>query len=276
MDGMITEIQRGSLHDGPGIRTVVFLKGCNLRCAWCHNPETIYPDEETLVSPDKCIGCGRCEQGCFSGARTKCGSRMTSEEILQVILEDRPYYGPDGGVTISGGEPVLQSDFAVELLEGCRRHHIHTAIETNLSLPEPLVRKVCGLCGLIMCDLKAMDEGLHRKFTGAGNRQILSNLKSVSQLGIPMLVRTPVVSGINDSLEEISAIAEFLSSLSNVQYYELLTYHPLGLSKPVSEHFQPQAFEKPSKEKMRALAAAAASFHIPVRIDNVVFQEAST
>lgn len=276
MDGMITEIQRGSLHDGPGIRTVVFLKGCNLRCAWCHNPETIYPDEETLVSPDKCIGCGRCEQGCFSGARTKCGSRMTSEEILQVILEDRPYYGPDGGVTISGGEPVLQSDFAVELLEGCRRHHIHTAIETNLSLPEPLVRKVCGLCGLIMCDLKAMDEGVHRKFTGAGNRQILSNLKSVSQLGIPMLVRTPVVSGVNDSLEEISAIAEFLSALSNVQYYELLTYHPLGLSKPVSEHFQPQAFEKPSKEKMRALAAAAASFHIPVRIDNVVFQEAST
>ena len=275
MNGLITEIQRGSLHDGPGIRTVVFMKGCNLRCAWCHNPETIFPGEEILFSPDKCIGCGQCEKGCFSGAKVRSGKTISVDEAFSIILEDRPYYGPEGGVTISGGEPAMQPDFVCELLTICRQNGIGTAVETNLSFPTDTVRRICSLCDLVMCDLKAMDSGLHRRYTGAGNEQILKNLKEIGDMGVPMLVRTPVIHDVNDMESEIDAIASFLSGIPSLQCYELLTYHPLGLSKPVSEHFKPQAFEKPSREQMKKLAAVAASHQIPVRIDNVVFQEVS-
>ncbi len=275
MNGLITEIQRGSLHDGPGIRTVVFMKGCNLRCAWCHNPETIFPGEEILFSPEKCIGCGQCAKGCFSGAKVRSGKTVSVEEVLSVIIEDRPYYGPEGGVTVSGGEPAMQADFVCELLSRCRENGIGTAVETNLSFPSETVTRICSLCDLVMCDLKTMDSDLHRRYTGAGNERILENMKKVGSLGIPMLVRTPVIRDVNDAESEIDSIAAFLAEIPSLKCYELLTYHPLGLSKPASEHFKPQAFEKPTREQMKKLAAIAASHHIPVRIDNVVFQEVS-
>lgn len=269
MEGLISAIQHCSVHDGPGIRTTVFLKGCNMRCLWCHNPETIYPKPEILLNPAKCIGCGLCEQGCYSGARELCGFNMTVEQVVADIKLDMPYYGMNGGATISGGEPFLQYDFLYELLLQCKAEGISCAIESNLSLHGDKLQSIAELCSLFICDIKLWDEGTHRHYTGIGNKTILENLKSLSQAGIPIIVRTPIIQGVNDTEASIEAIAEFISTLENISYYELLTYHPLGLSKPHSDHFKPTEFEKPTKQKMIQLAELAASKGLSVWLDGI-------
>jgi len=273
MKGLISEIQKSSVHDGPGLRTVVFLKGCNMRCAWCHNPETVYPGEEILLSPDKCIGCGECEKGCFAGARVTWGTWMETEQILAVIAEDKAYYGENGGVTISGGEPLCQPEIVKDLLMRCGAEGIHTALETNLSRDQELVLDVCGRADMIMCDCKCYDEETHIRYTGITNRNIMSNLQAIDRLKIPILVRTPVITGINDTEEEITRIVEFLSGLEHLWGYELLTYHPLGQYKPVSVHFQTETFEMPSKVRMTALAYTAGKSGLPIYMDNVPIKE---
>lgn len=270
MNGLISDIQHCSVHDGPGIRTTVFLKGCNLRCAWCHNPETVYNGKEILTNPELCIGCGRCSEGCFSGAKVECGKSMSVDEVMADILLDAPYYGSEGGVTVSGGEPILQAEFTENLLLACKSKGLNRAIETNLSLDTQLTLKICGLCDLIMCDLKLWDSQQHKKFTGIKNDRIKENLQQISRLGIPIILRTPVMSGVNDSTDEINSIAEFLSALPNIQYYELLTYHPLGLSKGKSQHFTPQIFKAPAKNLMASLGEIILSKGLPARIDNIV------
>ena len=132
MKALVTDIQRFSLHDGPGIRTTVFLKGCPLRCAWCHNPECISFEKETLFYPEKCIGCGKCAEGCYSGAKTLCGKEMSVKEVFTDILADRSFYGAEGGLTVSGGEPLAHAPFVGELVSLCKEAGIHTAIETSL------------------------------------------------------------------------------------------------------------------------------------------------
>ncbi|MBO5217973.1 MAG: 4Fe-4S cluster-binding domain-containing protein, partial [Clostridia bacterium] len=128
VSGIITDITRGSTHDGPGLRTVVFTKGCPLSCKWCHNPECISPEPQTLLYPDKCIGCGMCDKGCFAGAKVKCGREMTVAEVMESVLADRGYYADKGGVTISGGEPMLQRAFTGALVDACKGEGIHTAV----------------------------------------------------------------------------------------------------------------------------------------------------
>lgn len=272
MKGLISEIQKSSVHDGPGFRTVVFMKGCNMRCAWCHNPETVYSKEEMLYDPGKCIGCGQCESGCYGGARIKSGKTMNIEQVLEIIREDRPYYKNQGGVTLSGGEPLCQIEFAEALLTQCRNQGIHTALETNLNFDLELVLRAGRLADLIMCDCKIYDEELHRHYTGCSNGKILRNILELDQLGIPILVRTPVIQGVNCNENEIHQIAGHLSGMKNLLGYELLTYHPLGLSKPNSEHFVPVQFEKPSKEEMRSLARTAGTHGLRVFVDNIIYR----
>lgn len=265
--GMIADIQRCSTHDGPGIRTTVFLKGCNLHCAWCHNPETINPAEEWMYYPEKCIGCGLCQEGCYSGARVLCGKKMTVDEVMQAVLLDQPYYTEDGGLTVSGGEPLLQPAFTRELLEAAKNRGIHAAIETNLTLPWKTAEPIIQVCDLIMMDIKLWQDDLHIKWTGSSNKYIFDNLLKIAKMNKPVIVRTPIIPAVNDREEEIRLIAKFISNLKNVLYYELLPYHSLGQSKRLGdEAFKTMDFEKPKLSLMHQMAAIAKEYGIKVLI----------
>lgn len=248
--GIVTDITRGSTHDGPGIRTVVFLKGCPLNCAWCHNPECISPNIQTLYYPEKCIGCGMCDQGCYAGAKVMCGRKMTVEEVMQSVISDKGYYAGEGGLTISGGEPMLQLDFTAQLIAACKHERIHAAVETSMIFFDP---DVFSQLDLIMFDLKLPDDERHKKWTGVGVSRIKENILKAAELGIPMLARTPIVPGVNANRETISEISEFLSSIPAVYKYELLPYHPLGISKRNALQMQVTDFTIPTKELMEEL-----------------------
>lgn len=273
IDGMIADVQRFSLHDGPGIRTTVFLKGCNLRCPWCHNPETIAFEPQTLLRPDRCIGCGHCDEGCFSGARRVCGVRRSVQSVLEEVLLDKPYYGQDGGITLSGGEPLCQSLFAQALLQACHQAGITTALESNLCVSWQTAEPVLRQADLLMCDLKLWDSDEHRRWVGAPNENIKDNISRASAMGVPVLLRTPIIPGANDDAAQIGAIARFAATLPTLVCYELLPYHPLGLSKGTLEGWEPRRFEKPSAEKMNELAAAAARGGVAVRIAGKAFSQ---
>ena len=255
--GIVTDIQRFSLHDGPGIRTNVFLKGCNMRCAWCHNPETLSFEPEYIVDPDKCIHCGKCAEGCYSGARRLVGREMTPEEVMHEVLLDRDYYGADGGMTLTGGEPTCQSRFAKALFALANENGIGCAIETNLTAPQDIYAGLLPMCRMMMCDMKIWDSELHRKWTGVDNTRIRENLRFADTIGIPIIVRTPVIAGINDTEDEIGSIADFLCGIRNLQYYELLPYHALGLSKALEGKQKQENFRKPDNEALRRLALLA-------------------
>ncbi len=245
--GIVTDIQRASFHDGYGIRTTVFLKGCPLSCKWCHNPECISFEKEIMEYPEKCIHCGKCSEGCFSGARVVCGRELTAREVLEEIDEDRSYYGNDGGVTVSGGEPMAQKDFANELIDICREQKISCAMETSLIyFDEKILKKL----DFIMADLKIWDSGIHKAYTGVGNEVIKENFKKLNGLNIPIIARTPVIPGVEQGIDEIS---EFLKGLSNVVRYELLPYHPLGISKAKALKRAVEEFNIPSAEYMEEL-----------------------
>lgn len=242
----IADIQRASVHDGPGLRTTVFFKGCPLSCAWCHNPETVSFEPEILNYPEKCIGCGMCDKGCFSGAKILCGKEYTIDEVLFEILLDKEYF-TNGGVTFSGGEPLAQADFLSALIDRCRECGIHTAVETSLIYyNEDIFKKI----DLVMADLKIWDAALHKKYTGVDNSAIKENFCRINRLGVPIIARTPVIPGIKQDIDKIS---EFLKGLSNVKKYELLPYHPLGLVKSKALFKEQQSFEIPSKEYMKEL-----------------------
>ena len=296
--GVVSDIQRFSLHDGPGIRTTVFLKGCNLRCAWCHNPETISPRPQMQLFLDKCIACGACFQACQHGGHQKddqgrhvfrreacvaCGQcaktcyaeglvlvgrEMSVGEVMAQVSADRAFYTDSGGgVTISGGEPLLQRQFTLGILQECRRQQLHTALETNLAWPWEQVREVLELTDLVMADIKVLDDDEHRRWTGASNERVLDNVRRVGQMGKPLIIRTPIVPGLNDREEAVAAIAEFLRDVPNLEYYELLAYHPLGSGKYQSlgmAYELPNAL-RPEKATMRRLAAVARKSGVTTR-----------
>ena len=251
MMGLITDIQRASLHDGYGLRTTVFFKGCPLRCSWCHNPECISFEKQMLYYPEKCIRCGKCDRGCYSGAKVICGREMTPEQVLFEIKQDAPYYGDRGGVTFSGGEPFAQPDFLHECVELCNTEGISTAAETSLCIYSEEILKELDF---VMADLKIWDTGLHREYTGAGNEQILENFRELDELGIPVIARTPVIPEIDQGIDRIS---EFLSGLKNVIRYELLPYHPLGNAKRAALGQPAPGFTVPSKEFMKEIGRYA-------------------
>lgn len=246
----VADIQHASLHDGPGIRTTIFFKGCPLNCAWCHNPECIEKVPQTLNYPEKCIGCGECKKGCFSGAKVVCGKEMSAEEIFNEILLDYNYYGVDGGVTFSGGEPLLYPDVIKEVIHLCKKYNIKTAIETSLYIYDEEILKSIDF---IMADFKIFDDVKHKKYTGVSNNIIKKNFLLLDELNKPFIVRTPIIPGINDTSDEILKIKDFIKPLKNITAYELLPYHPLGVSKQTALGIKVQRFETPTQQLMEEL-----------------------
>ena len=225
---LITDIQGFSVHDGPGVRTTVFFKGCPLKCVWCHNPECLSYEKEIMNYPEKCIGCGMCESGCYSGAKVVCGTEMSAKEIFERIILDKPYYGTDGGVTFSGGEALSYPEVLKELIALCKEEGISTAIESSLYLYDEEILKSLDL---VMADFKIWDDESHRKYTGVSNERIKENFKKLDKLGVPFIVRTPLVPEVTDSAENITNIRNFVKNFKNIKKYELLDYNPLGNSK---------------------------------------------
>lgn len=247
MTGLVADIQRASLHDGYGIRTTVFFKGCPLSCRWCHNPECISNEKQVLFYPDKCVMCGMCADGCYSGARVICGRDMTADEVLSQVILDIPYYSDGGGVTFSGGEPLMQKDFLGECIEKCKKAGIGCAIETSLIyFDEDIFRSL----DFVMADLKIWNSTLHKEYTGVPNEIIKENFRRLDDLGIPIIARTPVIPEID---QEIDKISEFFRSFNNVVKYELLPYHPLGSAKAAALGIGHIQFTTPSKEIMEEL-----------------------
>jgi pyruvate formate lyase activating enzyme len=299
MNGMITEIQRFSLNDGPGIRTTIFLKGCNMNCLWCHNPETIKMSreihyyEKNCVScyhcvrscpskahkriggvhhfyPKLCVKCGKCTEICYAEAMVMSGKDVTVLDVMSEIIQDKAYYiNSGGGITISGGEVLCQINFAKKLTDACHEEGIKVAIETNLLKPwdeiEPLLKKL----DLIMCDIKLFDTNEHSKWTGKGNEIILENIKKLSDIEVPFIVRTPLIPTATDSDENIASIAEFLSYVKGLEYYELLNFNPLGDTKYMSlSKENPFKTVRPlSANRMKELRQLAEGYGIAVRTD---------
>ena len=261
MKALITDIQRFSLTDGDGIRTTVFLKGCNMRCSWCHNPETLSSHPELMFYRNKCIGCGRCFEICPTGAHkvidgehvidrelctscgkcaeicyaealATCGKEMSVSEVMEQVIQDKPYYdNSNGGVTISGGEVLCNLDFARELAVECNKNGISVAIETNLSFPFEMIKPLLSELSMVMCDIKLFDDNCHKAHTGISNKAVLENVRKLDELALPFIVRTPLIPGVTDTVENVSAIANYISGLKNLVRYELLNFNPLGEAK---------------------------------------------
>lgn len=262
LKGLVTDIQRFSVHDGPGIRTLVFLKGCSLSCRWCDNPETInhWPElgfvkancnkcgkcpiacpEQAItldssgmpvIDPQRCTNCGECVAACLPEALILYGKAMSADEVLHVIMQDVIFYGDSGGVTVSGGEPLRQPAFVQALFERCREAKIHTAIETCGFASTQALRRVLPVVDYVLFDLKSMDSQLHQAYTGKPNASILENAKTVAASGVPVLFRSPLVPGVNDSPQNIRETARFLKALQGSEAaLELMPYHRMGKAK---------------------------------------------
>ena len=243
--GRIFNIQRFSIHDGPGIRTIVFFKGCYMRCAWCCNPESQRYEIETLIE---------------GGKEKIVGRDVTVAEIMPEILSDMPYYRRSGGgVTLSGGEVLAQADFAAELLRACKQAGLHTAIESSANAPFSDVEKLLPYLDLYLMDIKHMDSAKHKEYTGAPNERILENAMLIAKSGTQLIIRTPVIPGFNDTDREIKAIASFARTLDGVGEYHLLPYHRLGTDKyaGLGRVYSLPEIEPPSREKMEYLLSVA-------------------
>ena len=275
--GNIFNIQRFSVYDGPGIRTTVFFSGCNLRCAWCHNPESISGSQQIKYNDGQCINCGRCKlicgnnahdfkdgahvfnrancklclncvSECYAEALVSVRREMSAGQLEQSVLTDLEYFRQSGGgVTFSGGEPMIQADFLLEILKACKRHDIHTAVDTAGAVSYASFEKIMRYCDLFLYDIKAIDGGLHERLTGADNGLILENLCKLSECA-DVCVRVPVIPGAN--IGEMTAIAEFLSGV-NIKKCELMPYHKLGEGKYKSLGLKDaHIFDTPSDELM--------------------------
>ena len=285
--GRVFNIQRFSVHDGPGIRTTVFLKGCPLSCTWCHNPEGGSFHPEIVVVESRCIACGECVSACpldlpsgvgggWAGEKDRCtvcgscvdacptearqiaGRDMWVDEVMEEILKDRVFYDDsDGGVTFSGGEPLAQGRFLSAMLEACRAEGVHTAIDTSGLAPKDRLLAIAELADLVLLDLKLVDPERHRAHTGVSNSVILDNLAALGQAQRPIWLRVPVIPGVNDDVENLEATAQLASSIPSVQRVSLLPYHRLGsdkLKRLGSEDLL-EGVDPPTSDRMQELAA---------------------
>jgi len=293
--GLIFNVQKFSLHDGPGIRTIVFLKGCPLACMWCSNPEGRSPSVELIHSCDRCIGtdecdrciavcpqqalsangdgkvtvdrnrcddCGECAYVCPSEALEVSGDWLGVNDVLRIVEEDDAFYARSGGgLTLSGGEPLAQGAFVYELLRAARDRGIDTAIETSGLCNWKTMKQVAPLANRIFFDIKCLDAKKHETVTGVPNGKILDNFRKLrAELPeVDVVVRTPVIPGVNDSEEDIQSIAEFVSDAGGASAYELLPYHGFGEPKyaKIDKHYRLSHLQPPSAERLQQLQQVA-------------------
>ena len=289
--GIVTDFKRFAVHDGDGIRTTVFLKGCPLRCVWCHNPESIFPKPElafysekctgcgecTRVCPNgahifeagdtpdsyihklnrtKCVACGKCAEVCVSGALKLCGRRMSVDEVMKIVAEDRIFYETsNGGMTLSGGEPTLQPEFTLALLRAAKEDGISTALDTCGCAKREVYESLLPYTDIFLYDIKHITDEGHIRCTGRPNRQILDNLRFLSDAGAKIEIRIPLVPGYNDDAETLDGIGRMLSTV-NITKAKLLPYHSYARSKYLSLGIPDTLpdVERPSSEKLEAAA----------------------
>lgn len=282
---IIMNIQKYCVHDGPGIRTNVFFKGCPLKCWWCHNPESQNVKPEIMLFRERCIKCGTCAKKCPQHAieiknnivttdKTKCiscekcaelcpnnareyvGKNMTVQELMKEIVKDEIFYEQsNGGVTFSGGEPLTQIEFLNEVLERCKERGINTAIETSGFAAWEKISKIADKIDLFLYDIKQINNEKHLKYTGVENALILENLKKLSDKGCNLFIRMPIISGINDDDEHIQGTIKMLSDI-NILQVNLLPYHKMGMDKykRLEREYKLSGMETPSAEKMEQIS----------------------
>jgi pyruvate formate lyase activating enzyme len=263
MNGNMIDIKKFTVHDGPGIRSTVFLKGCPLRCVWCHNPEGIDSKINLWYFEKKCIGCHRCVAACKNHAlavgsgnphiiidREECtnagfcveacpttalcfdGKTVSHQEVVEALIEDKPFYDKSGGgITLSGGDPLLQYEFSLEILKDCKKHKIHTAIETCMYAKEEIFEKFLDYVDLFIVDLKIFNSILHKEYTGVENELIKSNFEFLASKREHILVRIPLIPGITATKENIGGIAAFVHGVNSRIPIELMNFNPLGENK---------------------------------------------
>jgi pyruvate formate lyase activating enzyme len=293
---MIFNVQRFCIHDGPGIRTTVFLKGCPMRCSWCHNPEGISPAPGLSFDPRKCIGCGyclrvcpegahvlqedghalrrevcvvcgQCTEECFARALELVGREATVEEVLAEVQRDRPFYDVSGGgMTVSGGEPLFQIDFTAALLACAKAEGLHCCVETSGYADFRCFERILESVDLFLYDIKDMDDKRHVEQTGVPNSDIIANLRALHAAGAAIRLRLPIIPGFNDRPDHIQGVAALVSELPNLRGVELMPHHRLGAGKRdrLGVSGQAQEPESPGKDAVGALAAELEGLGVPV------------
>lgn len=300
--GLIFDIQGFSVHDGPGCRSLIFMKGCPLRCKWCANPEGLVKHPQLMYNAEVCARdygciksctknaitvknkgdpisinreiCKRCEsfecaEGCHKNALRVVGKYMTVDELMRIIKRDRNYWGTGGGITFTGGEPMAQPEFVVEVLKRCHNSYMHTAMETSGHVPWEDYEAALKYLDWIFFDLKHMDSKLHRKETGVPNELILENARRLASLPVRMVIRIPIILGFNDSRGNIIETAEFIREIKKEEV-NLLPMHNLGISK-YEELGMKCAYERkkpPSMEKLKEIKAIFNSYSIKCYIES--------
>jgi len=296
--GMIFDIKRFAIHDGPGIRTTVFFKGCPLNCWWCHNPESQASEREMIFRANRCIRCeaclpvcaqgaiswdggamstdgeictlcGICVEACYAEAREIVGREMTVAQVMAEIERDIAFYDESGGgVTFSGGEPLLQWDFLLALLRACKEKEIHTVVDTCGFATWETLDSIREHVDLFLYDLKLMDDARHREFTGVSNEPILQNLQNLSQRGHHIELRVPIIPGINDDDENIRQTGAFATALPCLKQVDILPYHHAAVEKYNRFHkaYGLPEIRPPSKERMAEIAQILREFDLQVRI----------
>jgi len=283
--GIIFDIKKYAIHDGPGIRTTVFFKGCPLNCWWCHNPEGQNPKPELVYRKSRCIGCGecvepcsqqaislktklialnrkncilcgKCTQACPSEALSFAGKQTNVEEVMEEIEKDRTFYDESGGgVTFSGGEPFQQPSFLNELLTECKNRDIHTTVNTCGHTKYETINKMQDKIDLFLYDIKIMNPEKHAKYTGASNTQILNNLKNLANNGGTIMINFPIIPTINDDNKNIEDTAKLISSLPNIERVNILPYHRAGIEKyrNLGKPYKLNKIQPPSNQKIQSI-----------------------
>ncbi|MDF2676396.1 MAG: glycyl-radical enzyme activating protein [Bacillota bacterium] len=297
MKANIFNIQKFSVHDGPGIRTTVFFKGCPLKCLWCHNPESQNPKKEILYDINKCVLCGKCVEVCpqnavriennvvltdknkcnhcgecviycIPGARQVAGKEYTVDEVLKEVIKDKVFYEhSNGGVTVSGGEPLIQIDFVEELLKKLKENNIHTAVDTCGTVNFENLQRVAPYTDVFLYDLKIMDDEKHKEFVGSSNKLILENLKRLSQIHNNINLRMIIVEGVNAEEKHIEETLKFIKDLG-IKKINLLPYHDIAKHKykKLNMFYEDHKMKKPTEEKMQAFKEMFESNNYNVKI----------
>lgn len=281
MKGTIFNIQKFCVNDGPGIRTTVFLKGCPLKCIWCHNPESQSGKQEIMFYKDKCVNCGRCaavcENGChsfdngvhklerkncvkcFACTQTGCealekvGQEISTDEVIDEVLKDKIFYdNSGGGITLSGGEPLFQFEFSMDILKKAKENGLNTAIETCGFATEEKIKEISKYVDLFLFDYKETNSELHRKFTGVDNTDILKNLALLNKMGKNIILRCPIIPGLNAREEHFKGICDTANKFEHILHIELEPYHSLGENKYISLGTCERKFSLPAEEEKQS------------------------